>query len=117
VGLIPIISYESSAEVSPDCGIVPMKSSIEAIQDAVRTVAGLPATALCEMARHTWERARDEHSPERFVEEYSRVVSQVISGKAASTPESTTHVKHGSSPNRLSAKQSAASRGDRLVRK
>jgi glycosyltransferase involved in cell wall biosynthesis len=97
-GLIPIISYESSVDVSPDCGIVLMKSSIEEIQDAVRSIGGLPAATLREMARHTWERARAEHSPECFFEEYSRVVSQLIAGRADPAPASTIQVKNGSPP-------------------
>ena len=77
-GLIPIVSYESSVEVSPECGIVLRKSSIEEIRDAVRSIAGRSANTLEEMARNTWEHARAEHSPERFIEEYKRAVLRAI---------------------------------------
>jgi len=77
-GLIPIVSYESSVDVSPDSGIILRKSSIEEIRDAVRSIASLPASRLREMARCTWEIARAEHSPERFVEEYKRVIVEVM---------------------------------------
>lgn len=80
-GLIPIVSYESSVDVSSDCGIVLKKSSIEEIRDSVRSVVSLPANRLREMARNTWERARTEHSPERFVEEYKKVISRLMAGE------------------------------------
>jgi len=85
-GIIPIVSYESSVDVSPDCGIILRKSSIEEIRDSVRSIAGLPAATLREMARHTWEFARAEHSPERFVKEFTRVVSQVMTARTDSVP-------------------------------
>jgi glycosyltransferase involved in cell wall biosynthesis len=88
-GLIPIVSYESSVDVSPDSGIILRKSSIEEIRDAVRSIAGLPASRLREMARCTWEIARAEYSPERFVEEYKRVVSQVMTARTNSVPAGT----------------------------
>lgn len=77
-GLIPIISYESSVDVTPDCGIVLQRSSIEEIQEAVCSIANRPASTLRDMARLTWERARAEHSPEKFIEEYRKLVLQAL---------------------------------------
>lgn len=77
-GLIPIVSYESSVDVDPSFGVVLEKSTIEEIQKAVRSVANLPASTLKDMARSSWERARTEHSPERFVEEYKKTVLQAL---------------------------------------
>jgi glycosyltransferase involved in cell wall biosynthesis len=85
-GLIPIVSYESSVEVGPECGIVLRKSSIEEIRDAVRSIASRPANTLQEMARNTWERARAEHSPERFIEEYKRAVLRAIAEHGRARP-------------------------------
>jgi glycosyltransferase involved in cell wall biosynthesis len=85
-GLIPIISYESSVEVSPDCGIVLKKSSIEEIQEAVRSIASQPVNTLRDMAYSTWRRARDKHSPQRFVEEYKKAVLQALAEHGRRSP-------------------------------
>jgi len=88
-GLIPVVSYESSVDVAPDFGIVLKKSSIEEIQDAVRLVAGMPAATLKAMARNTWERARAEHSPEKFVEEYTNAVVRALARHGTTPPADT----------------------------
>lgn len=116
-GLIPIISYESSVDVSPDCGIILRKSSIEEIRDSVRSIAGLPASRLREMSRHTWERARAEHAPEQFVEEYKRVVSQVMTGRTNSSPARETHVKKEIMPNGLDMDRPVARGNHRITEK
>lgn len=88
-GLVPIISYESSVEISRDCGTVLMKSSVEELQEAIRSVASRPANTLKDMARNTWERARNEHSPERFVDEYKRAVLRALDEHARPRPANT----------------------------
>lgn len=96
-GLIPIVSYESSVDVNPDCGVVLKKSTIEEIQEAVHSIAHLPANTLRNMARSTWERARAEHSPEKFIEEYKKAVLQALSAhgntRLASTPPETANAR------------------------
>ena len=79
-GLIPIISRESSLDVSPEFGILLGTSSIEEIREAVRSVASRPANEVREMALHTWRRARQEHSGDKFVEEYKAVISRILAG-------------------------------------
>jgi glycosyltransferase involved in cell wall biosynthesis len=77
-GLIPIISRESSLDVSPEFGILLQTSSIEEIREAVLSIASRPANEVREMARNTWRLARQEHSCGRFVEEYKKVITQIL---------------------------------------
>lgn len=85
-GLIPVVSYESSVDVTADFGIVLKKSSMEEIRDAVRSIAGAPATTLRDMARKTWERARAEHSPDKFIEEYKSAVVRALAAHGSTRP-------------------------------
>jgi glycosyltransferase involved in cell wall biosynthesis len=77
-GLIPILSYESGVDVQ-GFGFLLQDCSVEGIKNSIRMVASLPAEALKERARQTWEFARANHTRKRFAEEYLKVVGAIIS--------------------------------------
>lgn len=77
-GFIPIVNYETSVDVSPDSGIVTEDSSIESIQAAVRQIADQSPDELRDMARRSWETARNRHSRERFSSEYGRILKELL---------------------------------------
>lgn len=77
-GLIPIVSYESSVDVSTDFGITLQQSSIEEIKKAVRDIAERPGEELLRMSRRAWEYAREHHTRQRFAEVYRRVITSIL---------------------------------------
>jgi glycosyltransferase involved in cell wall biosynthesis len=81
-GLIPLISYESGVDVY-DFGVILKTSSIAEIKDSVRMISTLPAATLKEMARKAWEYARANHTREKFVEEYRKIILKIISDRKA----------------------------------
>jgi glycosyltransferase involved in cell wall biosynthesis len=76
-GLIPVISYESGVDVH-DFGFILKNCSIEEIQDSVRVVSGLDSRELKLRARKAWEFARANHSREKFMIEYRKIVDTII---------------------------------------
>lgn len=84
-GLIPIASVESAIDIRPEFGVVLKTSSIEEIREAMQGIAGLSPRRLQEMAQAAWREARDNHSPETFTKEYTRLMSDVLAkGKVPS---------------------------------
>lgn len=75
-GLVPIISYESGVDVN-GFGTILKTCSIEEIQRDVRAVADLPASELKRKARAAWEYAREQHTREKFAEEYRSFVAKL----------------------------------------
>jgi len=78
-GLIPIVSYESSVDVSDDFGLVLRDCSIEGIKNAIQMVSHLPIEKLKKMAQETWEFARENHTREKYTEEYQKFAAQITS--------------------------------------
>lgn len=76
-GLIPIVSYESGVDVD-DFGVILRSCSIDEIKDSIRMVSGLSAPELRRRARKAWEFARENHTRERFAQEYHRIVTEII---------------------------------------
>lgn len=77
-GLIPVASVESGVDIYPEFGIVLKDSSIEEIREAVKWIASLPTPRLRKMAQSAWRESRENHSPEKFVEEYTKIVSRLL---------------------------------------
>lgn len=75
--LIPIISYESGVDVH-DFGFLLKTCSISEIKDSIRMVTDLPLQELKVRARKAWEFARENHTRERYAQEYRKVVSEII---------------------------------------
>ncbi|TVL99238.1 MAG: glycosyl transferase family 1 [Candidatus Brocadia sp. WS118] len=76
-GLIPIISYQSGIDVN-DFGVILNTCSSEEIKSALQKVSNLSSEMLRQMARKSWEYARANHTRERFAEEYSKAILEII---------------------------------------
>lgn len=77
-GLIPVVTPETGVDIEEDFGVMLPEASFVAIQRAVRDVTGRPAAELRSMARAAWERARADHTRERFAAEYERTVRRIL---------------------------------------
>ncbi len=76
-GLIPIASREASVDIDPSCGILLEESSVAALQSAVRTLSETAPDQRKAMARAAWTRARENHTRERFKEDYRAFVRRL----------------------------------------
>jgi glycosyltransferase involved in cell wall biosynthesis len=72
-GLIPIISYESSVDIS-DFGIVLRDSTIEEIKTAIKKTSSLSDLDLKKNSKKSWDFARKYHTQELFKKEYNNFV-------------------------------------------
>lgn len=75
-GLIPIISYESGIDVE-GFGVILKDHSIKTIKNTVQMVSDLPGEQLQPMVRNAWEFARANHTREKFVAEYKRIILNI----------------------------------------
>lgn len=80
-GLIPVVSRETSVDVTAERGVVLPDTSVATIQSSIRTLASRPTDELETMARNAWEWARATHTKEQFSEKYRTVVAQVIADR------------------------------------
>ncbi|MEM7555953.1 MAG: glycosyltransferase [Cyanobacteria bacterium P01_A01_bin.84] len=78
-GLIPIVSYEASVDVSPDYGILLKDSSITEIKASVEKIANLSPQILKQMAKNSWKFVRENHTQERFAQIYQDTINQIAS--------------------------------------
>ncbi|MBA4369492.1 MAG: glycosyl transferase family 1 [Desulfobacterium sp.] len=76
-GLIPVISYESGVDVD-DFGVILRDCSILEIQETVQKVSAYPEEKLKVMARTAWEYASNNHTRERFAEEYKQIIQTIL---------------------------------------
>ncbi|OKH42418.1 glycosyl transferase family 1 [Calothrix sp. HK-06] len=88
-GLIPVLSYETGANVY-DFGVILKDCSIENIKAAIEFVSNQPTEELKTMSRKAWEYARNNHTKECFAVAYRNAVLDII--KNRSTTEKTTNV-------------------------
>ena len=77
-GIIPLVSYESSVDISDDYGFICNEFSVEEVIDKVRTVFGLPTDRLERMSRKAWEFARENHTRGRFYEVFKQRMQTII---------------------------------------
>lgn len=77
-GMIPIVSYEASVDVSDDYGIVLKEISVEEIQRVVQEIAELPEDTLIRMSRMAWQHVRSHHSRENFSMTFKAAVEQML---------------------------------------
>lgn len=76
-GLIPLVSYEASVDVSDDYGVIFKECSIEEIKSSIQMISSLPAQKLKQMARNSWEFARANHTRERFAQVYKNTIDTI----------------------------------------
>jgi glycosyltransferase involved in cell wall biosynthesis len=77
-GIIPIASYESGVDVTEDFGMILKDCSVETIKKTVTMISGLPTEKLKQMSRKAWEFARENHTREKFADEYKKVIIEII---------------------------------------
>lgn len=77
-GMIPIVSYEASVDVSGDYGILLKEISVEEIQRVVQEIAELPEDALIRMSQRAWQHVRTHHSRENFAMTFKAAVEQML---------------------------------------
>jgi glycosyltransferase involved in cell wall biosynthesis len=77
-GLIPIVSYEASVDVEEDYGVLLKESSIQEIKSAVQNLSKLPTKKLKEMARKSWEVVRENHTKEKFAQNYRKTIETIL---------------------------------------
>lgn len=77
-GLIPIVSYESSVDVSDDYGVVLKENTVEEIKQSIQNVSKLNPSQLQEMARKSWEFVRKNHTRDRFAQVYRETIEKIM---------------------------------------
>ncbi len=78
-GLVPVVSYESSVDISDEYGFILEEFSVSEIIDKVRCISALPAERLEKMSRKAWEYARENHTREHFYQVFRQTMQAVIS--------------------------------------
>ncbi|WP_336231513.1 glycosyltransferase [Scytonema sp. PRP1] len=77
-GLIPIVSYEASVNVEKDYGVILKDSSIQEIKQEVQKISTQSKEQLKQMARRAWEVARENHTKEKFAENYRNTIEKIM---------------------------------------
>ncbi len=75
-GMLPICTTEASIDLT-DFGVRVGSGTVEAVQEACRAVAGMPASEAESRARDAYEHVRTVHSREKFRENYRRFAISV----------------------------------------
>jgi len=78
-GMIPICTTEASIDLE-DFGVHVESGTVEAVQSACRSVAGMPAAEVGARARGAYEHVRRVHTRERFRENYGKFSRKVVEG-------------------------------------
>lgn len=77
-GLIPIVSYESSVDISDDYGVILKENTVEEIKQSIQNISSLNPSQLEQMARKSWEFVRQNHTRERFAQVYRQTIEKII---------------------------------------
>ena len=77
-GLIPVATRTAGVDILPSFGQYIMGTNVEAVERAVRHIAGLPADTLAEMARMSWQQARDVFSPKNYKDVLGDVIDLLL---------------------------------------
>ncbi|MFV2058973.1 MAG: glycosyltransferase [Thiohalomonadales bacterium] len=77
-GIIPILSNEASVDLNDNCGILLKESSDQELKKAIITLSDLPTNKLEELAYNSWSFANNNHTRERFADEYDKFVSEIL---------------------------------------
>jgi glycosyltransferase involved in cell wall biosynthesis len=77
-GLIPIVSAGAGVDVDPDFGMVVGELSVEAVSQAVRSLAARPPADLAAMARRAWTVARDTYTVETYRAVFGAAIERIV---------------------------------------
>ncbi len=78
-GLIPLVTYESSVDISDEYGVLLNEFSAQEIVEKVRMLSSLQTEKLEQMSRKAWEFVREHHTRERFFEVFKKRMQSIIS--------------------------------------
>ncbi|TSA31393.1 MAG: glycosyltransferase family 1 protein [Verrucomicrobiaceae bacterium] len=78
-GMLPVCTTEASIDLG-DFGFRVESGTVQAVQEACRSVAGMPATDVEVRARGAYEHVRTAHTRERFRENYRKFAERVTEG-------------------------------------
>jgi len=77
-GLIPLVSYESSVDVSDDYGVIFKENSVEEIKRAIENISRLNPSQLEQMAKNSWKFVRENHTREQFAQVYKETIEKIM---------------------------------------
>lgn len=77
-GLIPIVSYESSVDVSDDYGVILKENTVEEIKQSIQNISKLNPSQLQQMARTSWQFVRTNHTRDRFAQVYRETIEKIM---------------------------------------
>jgi len=77
-GLIPLVSAESGVDIDPDFGMILGETSVEAVEQAVRALAGRPPADLAAMARRAWTVARATYTRENYRAVFGAAIERIM---------------------------------------
>ena len=77
-GLIPIASVGAGVDVDPDFGMVVGELSVEAVEQAVKSLAARPPADLAAMARRAWTVARETYTVETYRAVFGAAIERIV---------------------------------------
>ncbi|MEM1395581.1 MAG: glycosyltransferase family 1 protein, partial [Cyanobacteria bacterium P01_H01_bin.150] len=75
---IPIVSYESSVDVSEDCGFIFKENSVEEIKRTIENISKLNPSQLEQMAKNSWQFVRENHTRDQFARVYRETIEKIM---------------------------------------
>ncbi len=78
-GIIPLVTHESSVDISDEYGVIIKEFTINEVEEKVRMLSSLSSNKLEKMSRKAWEFAREHHTRERFFKVFKKRMQSIIS--------------------------------------
>jgi len=78
-GIIPIVSRETGMDINSEYGIELEESSINEIKKTAQKFSELPELKIEDMSRKAWKYARNNHTIEKFHEDYKKAIQDIVS--------------------------------------
>ena len=77
-GMIPVISNQSSVDVTEDYGVILKECSIGEIKSSVQNLSALSSQTLKEMSKNAWNIARNTYTKENFAKKYGEAIDEIL---------------------------------------
>ncbi|HSM14658.1 MAG TPA: glycosyltransferase [Thermoanaerobaculia bacterium] len=78
VGLIPLLTHETSVDLTPDQGVILADAGVETIRRTALALSARPAEELRATALAAWKRAQAEHTRQAFETNYRRTALEIL---------------------------------------
>lgn len=78
VGLIPLLTHETSVDLTPDEGVILADAGVETIRRTALALSARPAEELRATALAAWKRAQAEHTRKAFEANYRRAALEIL---------------------------------------